>query len=296
MSASSSSLTAAWSSAASGCGVGGRCAGRAPRRDRRLWHAAVVVLRVVQCARIGERLAGRRQRLHLECDRFSSPRSARSSLRSRRPAWRWDRASDPSPFGRPTWLVAHRHAKVGRRSGRGFLFDASPERGRELGVRRAPGIQPLGSTGDSMAHRGRWSSVRGRCRDTAQAHTVRTSREPNPRRPYSGGTSRPRGRGCRRGPRSANPTGPWACERTTQSRPAGRTDRFRASVRDRDAVPATPRRSAHVSDPGRPDDPNHSRAEHRSSTSPTPTPRWPRTASGRCGRSPPRGRGCASRS
>ena len=34
--------------------------------------------------------------------------------------------------------------------------------------------------------------------------------------------------------------------------PASYTDRFRASVRDRDAVPATPRRSAHVSDPGRP--------------------------------------------
>ena len=43
--------------------------------------------------------------------------------------------------------------------------------------------------------------------------------------------------------------------------PASYTDRFRASVRDRDAVPATPRRSAHVSDSGRQDDPNHSRAE-----------------------------------
>ncbi|MDD7917336.1 bifunctional proline dehydrogenase/L-glutamate gamma-semialdehyde dehydrogenase [Actinomycetospora callitridis] len=44
--------------------------------------------------------------------------------------------------------------------------------------------------------------------------------------------------------------------------PASYTDRFRASVRDRDAVPATPRRSAHVSDPGRPGDPDHSRAKH----------------------------------
>ncbi|WP_433029070.1 proline dehydrogenase family protein [Actinomycetospora sp. CA-053990] len=44
--------------------------------------------------------------------------------------------------------------------------------------------------------------------------------------------------------------------------PASYTDRFRASVRDRDAVPARPRRSAHVSDSGRPGDPNHSRAEH----------------------------------
>ncbi len=44
--------------------------------------------------------------------------------------------------------------------------------------------------------------------------------------------------------------------------PASYTDRFRASVRDRGAVPATPRRSAHVSDPGRQDDSNHSRAQH----------------------------------
>ena len=54
--------------------------------------------------------------------------------------------------------------------------------------------------------------------------------------------------------------------------PASYTDRFRASVRDRDAVPATPRRSAHVSDPGRQDDPNHSRAEHRFGNDPDTDP------------------------
>ena len=50
--------------------------------------------------------------------------------------------------------------------------------------------------------------------------------------------------------------------------PASYTDRFRASVRDRDAVPATPRRSRRT---GRHEDPAIRRP--RSATSPTPTPR-----------------------
>ena len=54
--------------------------------------------------------------------------------------------------------------------------------------------------------------------------------------------------------------------------PASYTDRFRASVRDRDAVPATPRRSAHART-GSSRRTRRSRARPRSATSPTPTPR-----------------------
>ena len=54
--------------------------------------------------------------------------------------------------------------------------------------------------------------------------------------------------------------------------PASYLDRFRASVRDRDAVPATPRRSAHVSDTGRRDDPYPSRARHHFRNEPDTDP------------------------